>query len=137
MSATRILFVVVGALGALMAVLAIAGVDQAVIYGLLDPGVGFHTTDVGGRLGFGISGALMVAWAITGEGWFAGRDPVRTVRISGLAWFLLDSAASLASGMWPNVLFNVVFLVGIVLATAAAPQSVRVRSQSPRRTQIA
>lgn len=123
MTPIRILFLVVGALGTLMAILAIADVDQTVIFGLLDPGVGFHTSDVGGRLGFGISGALMVAWAITGEGWFAGRDPVRTVRLSGLAWFLLDSAASLASGMWPNVGFNLVFLVGIVVATGVAAPS--------------
>lgn len=120
MSPARVVFLLVGGTGVLLSLFSIAGLDLALVFGFLDPGVGLHTTDVAGRLGFGIAGGLMAGWAITCDGWLHGRPAATTIRQGAVAWFVLDSAASLACGMWPNALFNVVFLVAMLGATVAA-----------------
>jgi hypothetical protein len=114
MTPSRLVCLLVALPGLFIALCTFFGVDLAGPFGFLDPGVGFHTNDVGSRLGFGIAGGVMVGWGLTLDAMLAGHS-VRTTLLRGaFGWFALDSAVSVASGMWPNVLFNLVFLVALV-----------------------
>lgn len=120
MNPARIVYLFIGLTGLIISLLTLFGIDLALVFGVLDPGVGFHTRDPGGRLGFGIVGGLMVGWAITCDGLAHGHPPTQTMRRGAVAWFVLDSSVSVASGMWPNALFNLAFLVPLVTVGATA-----------------
>jgi hypothetical protein len=67
-----------------------------------------------------ILGAITVGWALTLLGvvaWLWHRDPGRAwlaVAAPAVAWFVLDTGYSLASGFWRNAVFNA--LVALALA---------------------
>jgi hypothetical protein len=114
MTLARLVSALVVLPGLFISAYAVAGLDLAGPFGILDPGVGFHTTDVGARLGFGITGGVMVGWGLTLDAMLAGHAH-RTVLLRGaVSWFVLDSTASITSGMWPNVLLNAVFFLGLL-----------------------
>ena len=61
--------------------------------------------------GFLFGWGIMV-WALSGDAYDAAPEAVRKAVLTGLiAWFCLDSAGSVASGTWPNVVFNIIVLI--------------------------
>ena len=68
------------------------------------------------RLGFAISGGLMLGWGLmiwqlAGEPLARAPEAIRgSIRASVLAWFMLDSAGSVAAEAALNVVGNLVFL---------------------------
>jgi hypothetical protein len=81
-------------------------IDGATTY--THPDTHFLSALAGGfLLGWGV-----MIWALRAWVYDAAPEGVRrTVLASVLAWFVLDSAGSIASGNAPNAAFNVVFLV--------------------------
>jgi hypothetical protein len=88
------------------------------------------------RLGFGISGGLLVGWAVS---MLSLRRPLARrvdAHLLGLGlWFVLDSVASVAAGASANVAGNLVFLVlfgapllSLRLAERDNPQTVGARA---------
>jgi hypothetical protein len=69
------------------------------------------------RLGCALAGALTAGWGLMvlflGQGW-----PVRRALVaSTIAWFVLDSGASVALGFGGNAISNVGFLVAVLVGT--------------------
>lgn len=61
--------------------------------------------------GFLVGWGVMV-WCLSLWVYDAAPEAVRrTLMISGLCWFTFDSFGSIASGHWPNALWNVLFLL--------------------------
>ena len=61
--------------------------------------------------GFLFGWGVMV-WCLSGAAYDAAPEAVRRAVLTGLlAWFVLDSAGSIASGAWPNALFNILVLL--------------------------
>lgn len=76
-----------------------------------DPTTRFLSALTGGfLLGWGV-----LIWCLSGAAYDAAPEPIRKAVLTGLlAWFVLDSAGSIASGNPSNVGFNVlVLLVGV------------------------
>lgn len=78
------------------------------------------------RLLAAIGGGVMVGWGLmlwqlAGEMMARAPGPVRRIiRISIVAWFVLDSAGSLAAGAAPNLIGNLVFLALFLWPAPAA-----------------
>jgi hypothetical protein len=68
------------------------------------------------RLLAAIGGGVMIGWGVllwqlTGEMFDRAPEAVgRMIRTSVIAWFVVDSTGSFASGAWLNVVANLVFL---------------------------
>ena len=61
--------------------------------------------------GFLLGWGVMI-WMLSGNIYDAAPESVRRCVVGGfIAWFLLDSAGSVASGNAPNVLFNIVIIM--------------------------
>lgn len=93
------------------ALLAVAAPDLlATLYRLAGPGT---VTEVGpaARLGAGIYGGLLVGWGL--HFWMAARGAsvCRAGSVGLLAWFLVDSLASVATGYPWNAASNALFLL--------------------------
>jgi hypothetical protein len=73
-----------------------------------DPDIRFLSALTGGfLLGWGV-----MIWMLSGRAHDLAPEPVRKAVLSGLlAWFVLDSAGSIASGTGTNVFFNLLVLV--------------------------
>lgn len=73
-----------------------------------DPTTRFLSALTGGFLfGWGV-----MIWALSGGAYDAAPEPIRKAVLTGiLAWFVLDSAGSAASGNLSNVGFNVLVLL--------------------------
>lgn len=69
------------------------------------------------RFLLGLAGAIMLGWAISlaGIAHYAFRRGERwawlLIAFSVLSWFLVDSAVSIATGLYANVVGNIVFLI--------------------------
>ncbi|MBI1341228.1 hypothetical protein GC169_13595 [bacterium] len=76
-----------------------------------DPTTRFLTALTGGFLfGWGV-----LIWMLSGAAYDAAPEAVRKAIVTGfLAWFVLDSAGSIASGNASNAGFNVVVLIALV-----------------------
>lgn len=78
--------------------------------------------------GFLFGWGVMV-WCLSGRAYDLAPEAVRRAVLAGLcAWFVLDSAGSIAAGVPSNALFNV-----LVLALAAGPLWVRPTDDAPHR----
>lgn len=72
-----------------------------------------------------VLGAVMVGWGVAlclvARGAFRRGEPQAwwIVAASVLAWFVPDTAYSLASGFWPNAVLNLVFALSFALPLAA------------------
>lgn len=73
-----------------------------------DPTTRFLSALTGGfLLGWGV-----MIWMLSGAAYDAAPEAVRKAVVFGaLAWFILDSAGSIASGAWTNALFNTAILL--------------------------
>lgn len=82
------------------------------------------------RLAFAIGGGVMVGWGLmiwqlAGEPLERAPDAVRAIiRNSVLAWFIVDSAGSIAAGAALNVLPNLAFVALFLLPMRSARASV-------------
>jgi hypothetical protein len=70
-------------------------------------------TDMGASTRFAVAlfGALTVGWGVTLDQLGRGRDPVRACTVGMLAWFVVDSGASVVSGYGWNAVSNIGFAV--------------------------
>jgi len=101
-------------LGLAFAVIAIAAPDILdAIYALAGPG---HHTHLGddGRFGAGIYAAMMVGWGVHTVLSARGVSLVNAFTAGALAWYIVDSVASLCTGYPMNVLSNTGFLLVII-----------------------
>ncbi len=87
----------------------------ATLYTLAAHGDTVVDMTAGTRLGAGLFGALTLGWGLTLERLGRGDGVVRATVIGVVAWYLVDSAASIALGFGWNALSNTGFLV-VVLA---------------------
>ncbi|MBA4011066.1 MAG: hypothetical protein C0481_04295 [Phenylobacterium sp.] len=80
------------------------------------------------RFGLAVLGAVTIGWSLT---LFAAIDaamrlgplgaPVwRMILASGLVWFVIDSALSLATGFGLNLIPNTIFIAGLIAPLAAS-----------------
>ncbi|MCU0618822.1 MAG: hypothetical protein MUF40_02810 [Gemmatimonadaceae bacterium] len=96
--------------------LAVAAPDLlATLYALIAHGDTVVDMTAGTRLGAALFGALTVGWGLTLERLGRGDGVVRAAVIGIVAWYLVDSAASIALGFGWNALSNTGFVV-VVLA---------------------
>ncbi len=63
------------------------------------------------RFATGIYGGLMVGWGVMLVALARGQDVLRSAALGVLAWWVVDSAASIATGFPWNVASNALFLV--------------------------
>lgn len=67
-----------------------------------------------------LAGGFLMGWGVTVWGmahWLydVASEPVRKTFLTGMcSWFLLDSAGSIASGNWPNAVWNIAVLLFLV-----------------------
>ena len=73
------------------------------------------TMDASARFGAALFGALTFGWGVTMQQLGRGRSATRAITVGALAWFVVDSAASVATGYAGNVLSNVAFVVLILV----------------------
>lgn len=113
--------------GAFLALAAVPGPDRLVwtMMRLFGPGAAlephaaltFATALMGCvTLGWGLTvRAFVAATPLFGDNW---RGPWRQLVTGALVWYLLDSAASIATGFWVNALSNTLVLVLLVVPLA-------------------
>lgn len=87
----------------------------AAFYALVASGDTVVDMTAGTRLGAGLFGALTFGWGLTLERLGRGDDVVRAAVIGVVAWYVVDSLASIALGFGWNALSNTGF-VAVVLA---------------------
>ncbi|MEJ2503186.1 MAG: hypothetical protein P8177_07685 [Gemmatimonadota bacterium] len=98
-----------------------AGVDRA-FFGTADPSAGAHAMR---RWLYGVEGSTLVAFGILGLAVVraAGRRREPWVRKALAAavgsWFLLDTTITVAYGVWPNAVLNVVIALAVLVPVMA------------------
>ena len=109
--------------GAALAVLGLGFVVAALLqpsllevaYALLNTASTTPSVERSALVGAGLYGAFMVGWGVTMVRAATGRTLTAAMRDGLLAWFVLDSVASLWLGFGWNALSNLGFLVVFVL----------------------
>lgn len=77
--------------------------------------------------GFLMGWGVMI-WMLSGAAYDAAPEAVRKAVVTGaLAWFILDSAGSITSGNWTNVLFNTAILL-LVVGPMWRPEATRLEA---------
>jgi hypothetical protein len=67
------------------------------------------------RFGAALFGALTFGWGVTLDQLGRGRDPGRACTVGMLAWFVVDSGASVVSGYGWNTVSNIGFAVIVLV----------------------
>lgn len=89
------------------------------------------------RLVYAVLGAVMIGWAVALLGMLLGpfrrRESIgwSVVACSIAAWFVPDTAVSLWSGFWQNVVFNLMFVAAFGLPLAATRRHFRGGASGP------
>ena len=117
-----LLFVVVGVGLASPAIFWPAALD--LVYGVARSGPPLGAPlDETARFGAALAGALTLGWGWLIASYAGGRAFPQALRHAVLAWFVVDSVASLALGFGWNALSNVGFLVAAWWATSATERT--------------
>lgn len=117
------------AFGVLLVTAAIPGVDgpMRALFGLFAGNSEIAATfDLAAvRFGLGLQGALSIGWAMTMFGMLQAAKVVgapvwRSLTFALLAWYVIDSAISVATGFWLNAVSNTALMVAYLIPVLAS-----------------
>ncbi len=83
------------------------------------------------RFVYGVLGAVIIGWMVTfmsllvGAFQYPQRSTWRTLTLSVVVWFVVDSGFSVAIGVMPHAIFNIGFLILFAIPLAATYRQLR------------